>query len=72
MDGDVEIVLLEDSLVAVTYYLNMPESYRVPVPIGFMSTDKGVIYSITHSLNGYLSEFHDEEQRKSLGRLDKL
>jgi hypothetical protein len=72
MDGDVEIVLLEDSLVAVTYYLNMPESYRVPVPIGFMSTDKGVIDSITHSLNGYLSEFHDEDQRKSLGRLDKL
>lgn len=72
MDGDVEIVLLEDSLVAVTYYLNMPESYRVPVPIGFMSTDKGVVDSITHSLNGYFSELYNEGHRKNLGALDDL
>lgn len=71
LNDDVEIVLLEDRLVAVTYYLSMPESYRVPVPIGFISTDKGVIDSITHSLNGYLSEFHDEDLRKDLGKLTK-
>ena len=69
LNGDVEIVLLEDRLVAVTYYLSLPESYRVPVPIGFISSDKGVVSSVAHSLNGYLSEFHDENQRKSLGKL---
>jgi hypothetical protein len=72
LNGDVEVVLLEDRLVAVTYYLSLPESYRVPVPIGFISTDKGVISSVAHSLNGYLSDFHDEDQRKSLGSLGKL
>ena len=72
MDGDVEIVLLADSLVAVTYFLNIPESYRVPIPVGFISMDKGLIDAITYSLNGYLSEFHDEDQRKNLNRLDKL
>lgn len=69
LDDVAEVVLLKDRLVAVTYYLNMPESYRVPVPVGFMSTDKGVIDSITHSLNGYLSEFHDENHRKNLGSI---
>jgi hypothetical protein len=58
-------------LVAVTYYLNMPDSYRVPVPIGFISTDVQVIHSVTQSLNGYLTEFHDENQRKDLGILDR-
>ena len=72
LNGDVEVVLLEERLVAVTYYLSLPESYRVPVPIGFISTDKGVISSVAHSLNGYLSEFHDGDQRKSLGSLGKL
>ncbi|MDM7480723.1 MAG: hypothetical protein P3W96_001715 [Halomonas sp.] len=72
LNGDVEVVLLEDRLVAVTYYLSLPESYRVPVPIGFVSTDKGVIGSVTHSLNGYLSEFYDEDKRKSLGSFGKL
>lgn len=72
LNGDVEVLLLENRLVAVTYYLSLPESYRVPVPIGFISTEKGVISSVAHSLNGYLSEFHDEDQRKSLGSLGKL
>lgn len=71
LNGDVEIVLLEDRLVAVTYYLNMPESYRVPVPLGFISTNKGVISSVMHSLNSYLSELHGDS-RKNFGKLNKL
>jgi hypothetical protein len=71
LDDVTEIVLLEDRLIAVTYYLNMPDSYRVPVPIGFISTDAQVIHSVTQSLNGYLTEFHDENQRKDLGVLVK-
>ncbi len=69
LDGLAEVILLEDRLVAVTYYLNMPDSYRVPVPIGFISTDSGVINTVTQSLNGYLAEFHDQEHRKDLGAL---
>lgn len=68
--GDVEVVLLEDRLVAVTYYLSQPESYLVPVPIGFISTDKGVVSSVAHSLNSYLSEIHGDS-RKNLGKLNK-
>lgn len=68
-NGDVEVVLLENRLVAVTYYLSLPESYRVPVPIGFISTDKGVISSVAHSLNSYLSELHGDS-RKNLGKLN--
>ncbi|MEY8214148.1 MAG: hypothetical protein RPR97_06635, partial [Colwellia sp.] len=69
LDGVAEVVLLENRLVAITYYLNMPETYRVPIPIGFISIDTGVINSVSQSLNNYLSEFHDQNHRKDLGVL---
>lgn len=67
--GSVEVILLESRLVAVTYYLHLPEHYRVALPIGFISTDIDVVNRVANSLNGYLSEFHSEEYRKNLGRL---
>ncbi|MCL1078426.1 hypothetical protein D5R81_11480 [Parashewanella spongiae] len=50
LNGVAEIILLEDRFVAVTYHLRLPESYRVPVPIGFISTDNGIINTVTQSL----------------------
>ncbi len=67
--GSVEVILLESRLVAVTYYLHLPEHYRVALPIGFISTDIEVVNRVANSLNGYLSEFHSEEYRKNVGRL---
>jgi predicted transcriptional regulator len=67
--GHVEVILLESRLVAVTYYLHLPEHYRVALPIGFISTDSEVVNRVANSMNGYLSEFHSEEQRKDLGKL---
>jgi hypothetical protein len=67
--GVVEVVLLESRLVAVTYYLNQPEHYRVALPIGFISTNRAVVDRVENSLNGYLSEFHSEEYSKDLGGL---
>lgn len=69
--GAVEVILLDSSLVAVTYYLNMPELYRVALPIGFISTDSNVISQVTKSLNDYLSEYHSDEERNDLGSLAK-
>jgi hypothetical protein len=69
LNGDVEVVMLEGRLVAVTYYLSLPESYRVPVPIGFISTDKGVISTVTRSLDGYFSELRGDNY-KYFGRLN--
>lgn len=68
-NGSVEVVLLESRLVAVTYYLHLPEHYRVALPIGFISNETNVVNRVANSLNGYLSEFHSEEHRKGLGRL---
>lgn len=70
--GAVEVILLESRLVAVTYYLHLPEHYRVALPIGFISIDTEVVNRVGNSLNGYLSEFHSEERRKDLGRIKDL
>lgn len=67
--GAVEVVLLESRLVAVTYYLHLPEHYRVALPIGFISTDKTIVNRVERSLNEYLTEFHSKEYKKDLGKL---
>ncbi|MBE8233621.1 MAG: hypothetical protein HAW67_07770 [Endozoicomonadaceae bacterium] len=71
LNGIAEVLLLEGKFVAVTYYLRLPESYRVPVPIGFISTDTGVINTVTQSLESYMSEYFDDENSKFLGKLNK-
>ena len=71
-NGVVDIFLLEDELVAITYYLTLPEVYPVPVPIGFISHDKRIIKQTHTQLTGYLESFDNEEDRKNLGRLSEL
>lgn len=71
-NGVVDIFLLEDELVAITYYLTLPEVYPVPVPIGFISHDKKIIKQTHARLTGYLESFDNEEDRKDLGRLSEL
>ena len=70
--GGVEILLLENELVAVTYYVSIPELYATPVPVGFISKDKKTITRISAELNQYLAERVDDNTNKNLGPISKL
>ncbi|WDE03865.1 hypothetical protein SG34_021180 [Thalassomonas viridans] len=71
-DGSVEVLLLESGIVAVTYYLTLPDIYPAPVAIGFISTDNALIERISHSLNDYLTGFYDSENRRDFGSITDL
>ena len=70
--GAVEVVLLEDELVAVTYYISLPNIYPVPIPIGFISRERSLIERVTGELNQYLTERFDHENSRDLGAISKL
>lgn len=43
LDGDVEIILVENHFVVVCYHISRPESAPVTLPVGFISTDQNVV-----------------------------
>ena len=71
-NGVVEVLLLEDELVAVTYHLNLPDIYQVTLPFGFISNNKELINKITSEVDNYLSSLHDFENKRHLGSITKL
>lgn len=72
LGGAVEVVLLDDELVAVTYYISLPEIYPVPIPIGFISKNKVLIERVASELYPYLDSLYDSENRRNLGAISKL
>lgn len=70
--GSVEVVLLEHELVAVTYYVSLPEHYSVPIPVGFISKNKVLIDRVADELNQYLTERFDGQDSRDLGVISKL
>jgi len=59
LGGAVEVVLLAQELVAVTYYVSLPDLYPAPVPIGFISKNKLLINRVTDEISHYLTEQRD-------------
>jgi hypothetical protein len=67
LNGIVEVLLLEDELVAVTYHLNLPDIYQVTLPFGFISNSRELINSVTKEMDEYLSSLSDYENKRYLG-----
>ena len=62
--GVVEVLLLENELVAVTYHLNLPDIYHVTLPFGFISNIKELINNVSGELKDYLSSLYDYENKR--------
>ncbi|MCB5226666.1 hypothetical protein JAO78_007525 [Alishewanella sp. 16-MA] len=54
LDGNVEILHLEDELVVVIYHFVQPETLPVSMPIGFISTDKETVAKVGSLITDYL------------------
>ncbi|WP_330130776.1 hypothetical protein [Shewanella xiamenensis] len=55
LDGNVEILHLEDELVAVIYHFTQPKSLPVTLPLGFISTDSATVAKIGKLIAEYIS-----------------
>ena len=71
-DGAVEVVQLENELVAVTYYVSLPGIYPVPIPVGFISKNQKLINSVAVELDQYLTGSTSGLNIHDLGVITKL
>ena len=71
LDGNTEILFLEDQFAVVCYHAKL-SSYPVTLPIGFMTTQKNTIKSITSLVENYLKSplfEYNEDITKDFGLL---
>jgi len=54
LEGDVEVLYLENEIVVVSYHISKPDSLPVSLPIGFISTDKTVIAGVSRLVKDYV------------------
>ncbi len=68
-NGDVEVLALGERLVAVTYYLSVSDVYPVPIPLGFITRSGKLVRQILSEMNGYLSSYTSDNEKKLVGKL---
>lgn len=69
LDGDVEIILVENHFVVVCYHISRPESVPVSLPVGFVSTDKTVVSKIQNITFEYINGVSSYDNPNDIGKL---
>ncbi|GAS61526.1 hypothetical protein ABUJ42_13970 [Salmonella enterica subsp. enterica serovar Chester] len=72
MDGNVEILYLEDEFVVVCYHINQPENLPVTLPVGFISTDINIIKHISQITDEYINSSTSHNNSHNFGLLRNL
>ncbi len=54
LDGNVEVLLLDNELSVVIYHISHPDFLPVTLPIGFLSTDKAVVEKVKGVVQDYI------------------
>ena len=54
LDGNVEILHLEEELSAVIYHISQPETLPVTMPLGFITTNKDAVKIIGALISEYI------------------
>ncbi|AYX85278.1 hypothetical protein ACSR4G_09175 [Acinetobacter baumannii] len=71
-DGNVEILHIENELVAISYHVIDPERLPVTMPIGFFTKDRHTINHIGKILNQYLTGYAAYNEPNDCGHLQKI
>lgn len=72
LDGNVEILYLEDELTVVVYHFSQPELLPVTLPVGFISKDPGFIAHIGKLLTQYLNDVTAFDKPNDCGFINAL
>jgi len=72
LGGNVEILLLHDSFVVVSYHISHPTSLPVSLPLGFISTQVGVVRHIEKLTTEYVEGMKSFDSPNNLGALSAL
>src|SRR5690606_17749942 len=72
MDGNVEVLHLQNEFVSVVYHLSIPEQSPVSIPVGFLSTNKILVAGIGKLLSGYVDGISSFEKSNDCGYLKSI
>lgn len=72
MDGNVEVLYLEDEFIVVFYHINFPESLPVTLPVGFIVEDKKIIRKISKLVEEYIDSSSTHDKPHNFGLLKPL
>lgn len=68
-NGTTEILLLQDNFAVVSYHLSIPSISNISIPLGFMTTDKGLVREIEMITKEYLGGTVGFDKPVDLGKL---
>lgn len=71
-DGNVEILLIENELVVVSYHVTDSERLPVTMPIGFFTKDQNTINHIGKVLDQYINGYASYNEPNNCGHLEKI
>ncbi|MBZ9612688.1 hypothetical protein [Rheinheimera maricola] len=72
LDGNVEILLIEDELAVVSYHFSQPELLPVTLPVGFISTNHSFIAHIGQLVTQYLNDASAFDKPNDCGFISEL
>lgn len=72
MNGNVEVMYLEDELIVVVYHIAYPDNFPITLPIGFISTDKKVVNKIGTLVSDYVGGVSSFDKPNDCGPLEKM
>jgi len=72
LDGNVEVLHLEDELVVVIYHVGQPEAFPISMPVGFISTDQAVVAKIGHLIFDYIAGNSSFDKPNDCGFLSSI
>jgi hypothetical protein len=71
-DGNVEILLIKNELVAISYHVSDSERLPVSMPIGFFTKDLNVVNHIGKIVDQYLNGYASYDEPNNCGHLQKI
>ena len=72
LDGNVEVMYLEEELIVVVYHVSHPDFLPVTLPVGFLSTDKNVVKDVGKIIKDYVNGVSTFEKPHDCGLISKL
>ncbi|EMW0832004.1 hypothetical protein AAEK53_004830 [Klebsiella aerogenes] len=72
MDGNVEVLYLENEFIVVFYHINFPESLPVTLPVGFITEDKKILNKISKLVEEYIDSSSSHDKPHNFGLLKNL
>ena len=72
LDGNVEVLHLEDEIVVVIYHFSQPETLPVTMPLGFISTEKSTVGKIGKILSDYIGGSSSFDKPNDCGPISSI